>query len=183
MTVLSEAAIDRALAQAAPGLAKYLWLQANLRGRDIRTDAEFQRRFNGFYKVRRNEEWRRIYFDLMESAKPHGMHFADALAALQRATGRLEASFASKLVASYRPALPVVDRFVLQSFGLSLPYQYAANRERIIVDLYVELQDRYARLLDSEQGRLIVSRFTALYPDAAVTALKMVDLVMWQHRE
>ena len=174
--------IDEAVARTAPGLAKYLWLQERLHHGDVRRDAEFQRRFNGFYRVRRNETWRTVYFDLMEHAKSTSIGFADALASLREATGRLEASFASKLVASLNPALPVVDRFVLDNFGLSLPYQYAANRERTIVDLYTELQVRYARLLASEKGRLIVSRFTAAHPYAAINDLKKVDLVLWQHR-
>lgn len=182
MNELTPSAIDNAVARTAPGLAKYLWIQEHLHRSDVRQDAEFQRRFNGFYRVRRDKAWRTVYFDLMEDAKSTGIGFPDALAALGAATGRVEASFASKLVASLEPTLPVVDRFVLDNFGLSLPYQYAANRERTIVDLYAELQARYARLLASDQGRLIVSRFAEAYPNATITDLKKVDLVLWQHR-
>lgn len=68
---------------------------------DVRADGEFQRMFNGFYRVRWNEGWRRVYFDMMERSKPRGIAFGAALRALRDRTGRLEASFASKLVATH----------------------------------------------------------------------------------
>ena len=63
---LSHAEINRALLKVGPGLAKYCWLQAELRQRDVANDAEFQRRFNGFYIVRRNLKWRQVFFRQLE---------------------------------------------------------------------------------------------------------------------
>lgn len=101
---------------------------------------------------------------------------------MRQATGRFEASFASKLVASLDPTLPVVDRVVLENFGLSLPYYYAADRERRILQVYSELRARYEALLGTDLGRLIHRKFTARHPHAAISDLKKVDLVLWQHR-
>ena len=47
---------------------------------DVTTDAEFQRRFNGFYRVRRDSDWRSAYYGLMQSAKDMGtIEFAEVL--------------------------------------------------------------------------------------------------------
>ena len=80
--------VDRALRKVGPGLAKYCWLQAELRQRDIANDAEFQRRFNGFYRVRRNHEWRQMFFRLLERSKAGPGSFDSTLRALQKKTGQ-----------------------------------------------------------------------------------------------
>lgn len=182
MLLLSETEIDTAADRCASGLSKYLWLQNRFPRCDVREDETFQRRFNGFYRVRRNAEWRAAYFEIMERAKPTGIEFGEALAALRAKTGRLEASFASKLVATIDPSKPVIDRFVLQNFGLRLPYHYASNREAQILGIYAELCDRYDALLASELGRLICRRFGKRHPNTGISDLKKVDLVLWQHR-
>ena len=174
--------IEVAVGRIGVGLRKYLWLQAEVGRRDVSRDATFQTRFNGFYRVRRDAEWRGKFYRLMEDAKVSGVEFAEALRALHSATGRYEASFASKLVATLDPGRPVIDRFVLENFGLRLPYPYQADRERRILEVYAELCARYEALLASEVGRLICERVESPYPGAGISDLKKVDLVLWQHR-
>ena len=64
----------------------------------------------------------------MQVSKAQCINFPEALRALRERTGRLEASFASKLVATLDPNKPVIDKFVLSNFNLRLPYHGAANR-------------------------------------------------------
>ena len=66
---LDRVAIDRALPHIRKGLQKYLWLQAELHSRNVSRDREFQRRFNGFYRVRRNSDWQRAFFGILERGK------------------------------------------------------------------------------------------------------------------
>lgn len=180
---LNEEAIDVAVSKIGPGLSKYLWLQERLPEVDVSQDRTFQRRFNGFYRVRRGTEWQRVFYQIMEQSKPDGTSFEGALASLREATGRMEASFASKLVATIDPTLPVVDRYVLQNFGLRLPYPQAPRREAKIRQVYGELQARYRELLTSDMGRLICNKVAERYPDANISPLKRIDLVLWQHRD
>ena len=51
---LSRTAINRALPKVSDGVRKYTWLQTELRRRDVSCDREYQKCFNGFYRVRRN---------------------------------------------------------------------------------------------------------------------------------
>src|SRR5579863_9467755 len=113
--------IQKALERLADGLGRYQWLQAEVLKCNATTDREFQRRFTAFYRVRRNSEWRREFFALMEMAKSGGIEFSEALRAIHRSTGRIEASFASKMVATLDPSKPVIDKFVLRCFKLRLP--------------------------------------------------------------
>lgn len=180
--MLTEREIDTAVEKLAAGLRKYMWLQAEVRRRDVSRDATFQTRFNGFYRVRRGAEWRGKYFQLMELTKARGADFARVLGALHAATGRFEASFASKLVATLDPNQPVIDRFVLENLGMRLPYSYDVQRGRKILQVYADLGSRYEALLQSDVGRLICAKVEARYPGTGISDIKRVDLVLWQHR-
>jgi hypothetical protein len=44
------------------GLDKYQYIMEHVMKTDVSADEDFQRIFNGFYIVRRNEEWRNVYY-------------------------------------------------------------------------------------------------------------------------
>jgi hypothetical protein len=175
--------VESALTRLKDGLTKYLWLQRSVLRRDVSVDAEFQRKFDGFYRVRRPLEWRREFFLLMEHSKSKPIEFADALRAIAATTGRTEASFASKLVATLDPSKPVVDKFVLVNFGLRLPTVGKSDRNDRVVDLYKLLCRKYEEMLRSDAGILMVQMFDKRYLHTDLTPLKKVDLILWQLRD
>src|SRR5688572_6861082 len=118
---LTSAHIRAALPRVAVGLTKYEWLQEQFPIRNVSKDAEYQKRFGGFYRVRRNSDWRCAFFQTLEQAKSSPVSFGEALRALYAATGRVEASFASKLIATLDPEQPVIDSVVFKNLGLKLP--------------------------------------------------------------
>src|SRR5689334_2021926 len=111
MIAPTEASIAQALGNLRIGLERYQWLQANIHGRDVGTDREFQRRFNGYYRVRRAPAWQRVFFPLLERAKTTSTDYGTVLRTIYASTGRVEASFASKLIATVEPAKPVIDQY------------------------------------------------------------------------
>jgi hypothetical protein len=180
---LDNAAIESALPLAAAGLKKYCWLQAALAKTDVANDREFQTRFNAFYRVRRSPTWKSAYYGLLQQNKTKRQSFADVLRSLHAATGRAEASFSSKLVASVDPDMPVIDSFVLMNLGLRLPRPGPIEtRLARIVELHALIQRTFADYLDSDMGRHLVARFEESYPDRHVTRVKMLDLILWQAR-
>jgi len=66
---LNHAGIDEALPRVSTGLRKYEWLQAELYRRDVSRDREYQTRFNGFYRVRRNTKWQHAFYRILEQGK------------------------------------------------------------------------------------------------------------------
>jgi hypothetical protein len=122
------------------------------------------------------------YYEIMERAKTNTLGFREVLLELKKRTGRLEASFASKLIATLHPHQPVIDKFVLKYFRLRLPYPYEKERERKVVEIYEMLCRNYANFMSMPTARAICDRFEAKYPWAAITDLKKVDLVLWQTR-
>lgn len=98
------------------------------------------------------------------------------------ATGRIEASFASKLVATLDPSKPVIDKFVLGNFELRLPTRTVANREERTIELYQQLCLKYCGFMKGPVGTMIRKMFDEKYPNANITHLKKIDLVLWQIR-
>jgi hypothetical protein len=128
MIHLTESIIDGALSRVvAKRLRRYCWIQENVHARDVSQDYVFQNQFNAFYRVRRNSDWQRHFYTLLEASKASGIMFTHALHVLLEQTSRFEASFASKLVATLYPEKPVIDQHVLRNFGLRLPS--GKNRE------------------------------------------------------
>jgi hypothetical protein len=180
---LDRRSIDQALPRVSPGLQKYTWLQAELHGRDVSSDREYQIRFNGFYRVRRNITWQGAFFKILERGKTRGSSFEDVLRMLHADTSRVEASFASKLTATIDPSKPVIDSIVLRNLGLRLPSGQDTSRRLMgIIDLHCRLERHFSSYLNTENGRYLLTRFRDVYPEAQLTEVKMLDLVLWQTR-
>lgn len=182
MINLTKDQIDQALTRVSDGLKKYSALQNNVLKIDVSKNRDFQRRFNHFYRVRRNSDWQSQFYHLLEDKKKSGITFWEALRYLHEQTGQYEASFASKLVATIHPDKPVVDKFVLENSNLKLPYASAKNREAKIIFKYNQLQDKFTEFLNTENGNYLIKKFRKNFPDSDITEIKMVDLVLWQSR-
>ena len=182
----TDAQVAQVLPKIDKPLKKYLWLQSRAASlTDPRTDVEFCRRFSGFYRLRaRDAAWREAYFGLMGEmlARSSARDFKICLTKLQTLTGRIEASFTSKLLATLDPNLPVVDTIVLGHLGLKLPPWGAADRIERAADVYRSLTDALAECVSSAQGQRAIAAFRSFYRDVQITDVKVIDLIMWQTR-
>jgi hypothetical protein len=182
MRALTTDEIHTALGRMERGLDRYVWLQRHVRLCDVSTNEEFQRSFSGFYRVRRNFQWRSAYFRLLETSKVKGIDFPQALKEINGRMGRIEASFVSKLVATLDPSKPVIDKFVLEHFELHLPRWGLSDRQTKTIDLYNDLCDKYSAFLQSPTGKIIRELFDSRYPCSEISELKKIDLVLWKTR-
>ncbi len=162
---------------------QYLWLQSQVatHGR-FSEDLEFRRRFNRFYRVRRAAPWQDVFYRIMSRAKREQLQFQAVLDLLHQATGRLEASFVSKLIATLQPSKPVIDSVVMKNLGLRLPAPSASDRVTKICELHQRLERMFAAFLLTDEGAYLVKEFNHMYPNAKVTDEKKLDLVLWQTR-
>ena len=165
------------------GLEKYLRIMDAVQKSDVSCDPEFQRIFNGFYKVRRNEVWRKKFYDLFEKVRNSNPlpSFDEVVTSLYEATGNVETSFASKLLASVNKDMPIWDRRVGRS--LNLMVKGASREERLAAAkrVYQEVRDTYDSFLDSEEGRAFIAEFDRLVPEQyrGISAVKKLDFYLW----
>ena len=180
--LITQKQIDKALPEVRSGLKSYFWIQNRLYQCDVTKDEEFQRRYKSFYRVRRSQEWCQSYFALMQKAKNKTVNFETTLKQMRKKSGRLEASFVSKFIATLDPNKPVIDKWILKNFGLQLPHYKAKDRERKIVDTYNELVEMYLKLLKEPYIKTLIKKFSQRYPDISITDVKKIDLVFWKVR-
>lgn len=179
--VLTQVGVDGALPNLSTAVDKYTWIQAHF-NEDIHTDREFQKRYNGYYRIRRNNEWQNHYYTLMVSLRDKETNFQNILQILFKKTGRIEASFASKMLATLNPNSPVIDSKVLIKLGLRLPYYYYSSTDRLdrTCKVFETLSTFFFGALSSNEGKLHVAAFRRRYPNIQITDTKILDFLLWK---
>jgi len=184
MVNITKEQIDIALPKIKAGHATYKSIHECLSKIDVSNDLEFQKKFNGFYRIgRRPKDWYKSYYDLFEESKKKGSaDFGEILDELHARTGKIEASFVSKLVHTIHQDKPILDQYVLRNLRLSQIADMKKNKLKII-QLYDDVAEKIEEIIQSDDGKYLVEHFTLMYPDTNITKTKMVDFVLWQIRE
>lgn len=181
----SEREILAALTRRRRDLERYQFLVTAVRDRDVSGCAEYQRTFNGLYMVRRNAAWRSAFYRLLEAQKAaSAVHFPTILDGLFSATGRVEASFASKLAATLDPTLPIYDSIVREN--LALPLRAGSPEQKIaaLCGDYTTIQTAYAEMISSSPFERLTAAFDSAFPEfSTFTRIKKLDFMIWQTRD
>lgn len=113
------------------GLITYEKIMTSYKNTNLSNDMTFQRTFNGFYRIRRNEDWRKFYYENFEKWKNESTPtFPLILETLYRHTGRVECSFCSKMLATLCPDFPIWDSIVLDRLQFVCVVQTAKQNSK-----------------------------------------------------
>lgn len=165
------------------GLDKYQFIMEQVNKTDISIDAEFQRTFNGFYIVRRNEEWRKAYYEYFESVKKGTPTFTSILIHLYECTGNIEPSFSSKMLATIFPDKPIWDRYVVQNLNMELKGRTKQERLENAMVLYTDIERWYADFLQTDKAKECIEVFDHVMPDYKhISSIKKIDSILWSIR-
>ena len=164
------------------GVIKYQLIMRMYGETDVSENRDFQRLYNGFYIMAwRSEDWYYYYYKMLEGLKKHSSSFEEILKALKEQSGRLEASFASKMYATRDPEYPIIDKWVLKYMHLSLSYSAnQQNRFENAVQLYRDLIVRYKELSRSKEGKEYIKLFEGICPNSDISDIKKIDFILWQ---
>lgn len=181
---MREDEIAAAVERARKGVAQYLEIMALLPAVDVSADRDFQRRFNGFYRVRqRPPEWYAAYYAFMERRKANPPRFEEVLDHLHATLGRYEPSFSSKLAATLDPSEPVWDKYVVRHTGQKAPCYSSPRRWEMAKAVFQGIRDWYRERLESPEGRLMIEVFDEIIAEhERITDIKKIDFVLWQTR-
>ena len=162
------------------GIEKYSWIMKRVHETDVSVDIDFQRAFNGFYRMRQHpEHFYRVYYKYLEKNKNNGaLTFEDVVTYLYHETGSIHASFSSKLLETVRADMPVWDKFVLQNLGLRAPYYYEKERLQKTIRLY----DRICKWFTTTEASEKLLVFNEKFPDSDLSDVKKVDFILWATR-
>lgn len=163
------------------GLLQYGKIMDQVNATDVSVDKDFQRLFNGYYRVRRNSGWRTAYYTLFESMKTQPASFESILTQLYHATGRIEASFSSKMLATLQPWRPIWDQHVLNCLSLQRTGVPDSDKLGQAVALYEEIENLYRLFLPTENAKDCIRVFDRTLPGySRLSEVKKIDLFLWK---
>lgn len=173
---LTENLISKAL-----NIKDYTEIVTTFNKRNLSTDQDFQKTFNRFYVVRRNETWRRFYYDFFEQQKHRkDITFKEILYAIFEHTGKIEHSFSSKMLSTIDPNMPIWDVYILNHIGLELSGKSKNEQLENRVKLYNQIIAWYDDFLASDEGKSCVKHFDMLMPHYRwLTPTKKIDYIIW----
>lgn len=165
------------------GFEDYDFIMRRYRVADVSKDELFQRRFTYFYRVRRSREWLDAFYRLFQLLRfVEGIGFERVLGEVAEISdGRIEISFASKMLATMRPDMPIWDKYVRINLDLpEIPPATSKGRERAAVAAYAELVEKANALLAREDVKREIGIFDESFPSyASFTAMKKLDFLLW----
>jgi hypothetical protein len=165
-------------------LDAYALTQNRLHEVNVSNDELYRRTYTGFYRLRLPAtDAYDAYFLLIEREKNNAdITLEEILLELQQATGRIETSFASKLLATINPNVAPLDDIVLGNLGLALPNYQEINRIQLCINTHNQLVQRMNHLITLPQFQELKERFIERFPGYDFTDVKILDLLLWQHR-
>lgn len=178
-------AIESALASAY-GLPVYMKIMERLRiSEDLTRDPDFQKTFNGFCRIRRNKEWRKNYYSIFQKYRYNdAVTFEEIFSSIYAVTGRMEASFSSKMLAFINPDRPIWDSRVLQYLGLKISGPDCADRQERIIDIYGQIEDAYSDYLQTGEASDNIRLFDKWLPSyRGISDVKKIDCFIWGMQE
>ena len=163
-------------------IEKYAEIMTKIRATDISKDEDLQRMFNAFCRVRRNAAWRKEFYDLFEACKTKkDLTFEIILREMFKRTGRIEASFSSKMLATLNPQMPIWDSIVISKLGYK-PKMEGDKEKRIVeaVQIYDEMVDRYNAFLEKDISKEFLTAFDKAFPEfREMSDVKKIDFILW----
>jgi hypothetical protein len=174
-------------------LESYNKTRAMLNNRDVSKDREYQKNFNGFYRMRsKPAEWYSFYFSLLECEKDNSEVTVEYVARLTfermrtpKGNGRVEPSFSSKLVATIRDDAAVYDSQVLDNLGIPALRQNRSAEIRLdeALRIYRDIQAFYSESIRTDIAEQLRAEFDSRFSKyAKFSQTKKLDLMLWQMR-
>ena len=157
----------------------------NLYQVNVSEDRAFQKTFNGYYRVRRNTDWQEIFYQLFEECKyREDLTFAYILRYIYRETGRIEASFSSKLLATIDHSMPIWDSIVLSNLGLKNPGRACEEKVEKTIKLYEKIRQWYQEFSGTAEAKQCIEVFDDMFPELTYfTEIKKLDFMIWATRD
>ena len=117
------------------------------------------------------------------TAKAHRYSFEQIITALFNATGNVEASFSSKMLATIDDSKPIWDQYVLQNLGLELTGKAQEEKLQNAIALYDAILSWYDKYLQTDEAQENIQEFDRWLPQYSwISSVKKIDCLLWSKR-
>lgn len=174
--------IEKSLPKKESGIKKYFSIMNMLNNCDVSLEKEFQKLYNGFYRLRLPAtEYYKEYYNYLEKNKNNkSLNFENVIEYISNVTGRVEASFSSKILATINPDMPVWDNNVLSNLSIKKPNGNFQDKIIKSIIVYSNLCNYYKEFLNTDNAKQILKLFNDIFPQySSITDIKKIDLAIW----
>jgi hypothetical protein len=153
---------------------------------NIEKDDVLQKRYKTFYRMntaRKDAQFYKGYFNLLKNARQGDIvDMPTILKQLKRLSNKHEISFASKLLATVDPKLPIWDSRVRERVNERGEIKLKANYKNTdeCVEAYNSLVSWYGKFMKSNEAKMMIAEFDSHFPKEKISAIKKVDFIFWQ---
>lgn len=195
LNLTSENAIRNILVNSL-GLDKYKKIMKDIKNKSLKIydesskeKNEFQKNYNAFYKVRcKSERWYKKYYELFQKLKNEydnknyeNINFPNILDELYKIENTVDASFASKMLATFKPKMPIWDQYVLKNLGLELNGK-GNDRKENAKKVYKDIIKKTNKLLKDPNIKELLKIFDTYVGDYHLEPMKKLDFILWSKR-
>ena len=164
-------------------LPRYAYIMQTVDKVNVEFDQDFQTAFNGFYKVRLPDtSYYKGFYRVFQQSKAirDNLTYGVILDELYSITGRVEASFASKILATLNANQPIWDSRVLKYLAVELSGRTDREKLNSAKMLYSQIEKLYDEYMRTEEARKNIAVFDAFLPDYTwINNVKKIDYMMW----
>ena len=164
--------------------------------KNIATDVDFQKNFTNYYRVRRDVDWLQEFYNFFEKNKNNKTitfeeilrHLSNIEHKVKRTpnnpTGKaktVEASFASKMLATINPDHCIWDSQVLRFLGIELDY-LLSHDDKIneCIAIYYQIETEVTDFIQTKEGKECIAMFDKTFPSCVnFSEYKKIDFYLW----
>ena len=164
-------------------LRRYKYVFGTLYNTDASDDYTFQTAFCEFFKPIQSfsEEFRMKFFRSLEDMKKtDGVSFRDALENLYEIENTYEMAAASIMINCVNPRHPAWNKLIAKAyFDMDEPGAEEASAEKCS-KLYDDFEDKLYAYMNSPEGSSLLKAFDAKFPNAEISDVSKVAIILWQ---
>ena len=164
-------------------LRKYKYVFGTLYNTDASDDYTFQTAFCDFFRPIQSysEEFKTKFFKYMQEMKElSDASFRDALEKVYEIENKYDMAAASILVNCVNPRNPAWNVIIAKGyFGIDEPAEGEATIEKCS-KLYEDFADKLYSYMNSPEGGQLIKIFDAKFPNAEISNVSKVAIMLWQ---
>ena len=164
-------------------LPRYTYIMQTVDKVNVEFDPNFQKAFNGFYNVRLPDtSYYKGFYRVFQQSKVNrdNLTYGMILDELHSVTGRVETSFASKILATLNANKPIWDSRVLKCLHDELSGRSDEEKLNSAKALYSRIEKLYGEYMKTEEAEKNVAFFDDFFPDYTwISNVKKIDYMMW----
>lgn len=192
MSIIPEAKMFVIDPQVDNGLSKYIDTINNLNKVNVSSDVNYQSNYRAYYGMNSTttQKFQQQYFTYLENNKNNSnLTYRQVLTDLYNATGRVDYSFASKLLHTINQDNPILDKHVMRLLGFYLQGTGAdPGRIDYYVDVHETVKAEYTQIANRTYSGIgiytALQLFDLTFPNyVGINITKKIDCIVFRLRK